>query len=223
LQKYPLKITKLIDGDFEISHFIITTINTLHKMRFNVVVALLFAMLAIAYSAPLAEIHEEDDSENTTDNAEIAAPEETPEEAFTRSDTDDDSSLTFNEFLQTELSYVQLKRKEFEMLDGDHDGKVTHGEYADYYGAQHEEAKQGQQKYLIELFKEFDHNNDKQLNRSEVETVLAKRFFLKPKANFAELFTQFDTNGDNALSMDEYGKFDASFPFYELEPLRQFA
>lgn len=161
-------------------------------------------------SLPIVSTVEDPDSSPLT---------ETPEETFLRSDSDGNAELTFDEFLHSELSYVQLKKDEFDLLDSDKDGIVSHDEYSNFYQQQKSDADETQKKYFIGLFKDFDANNDKRLNISEVKKILSKRFFLQPKDNFAELFQKFDEDKDGGLDLEEYKKFDQTFPFYELEPI----
>ena len=144
---------------------------------------------------------------------------ETPEESFLRSDSDGNSELTFDEFLHTELSYVQLKKDEFDLLDANKDGILSHDEYSNFYQKEKSDADENQKKYFVGLFKDFDANTDKRLNKSEVKKILSKRFLLQPKDNFAELFQKYDEDQDGGLDLEEYKKFDKTFPFYELEPL----
>ncbi|KAE9552865.1 hypothetical protein FO519_003930 [Halicephalobus sp. NKZ332] len=153
------------------------------------------------------------------DDPDISTPTETPEETFARTDSDGDSELSFDEFLHSELSYVQLKKTEFDMLDTDKDGLVSHDEYASFYEKEKSDADENQKRYFVGLFKEFDANNDKRLSQTEVKKILSKRFLLQAKDNFPELFQKFDEDKDGGLDLEEYKKFDQTFPFYELEPI----
>lgn len=76
---------------------------------------LLAALCVAALAMPIADDHE--------DHPEVIAITETPAEAFVRSDADEDLTLTFDEFLHTDTSYVQMKKAEFDMLDTN--GKLT--------------------------------------------------------------------------------------------------
>uniref|UniRef100_A0AC34R3U9 EF-hand domain-containing protein n=1 Tax=Panagrolaimus sp. JU765 TaxID=591449 RepID=A0AC34R3U9_9BILA len=145
---------------------------------------------------------------------------ETPEESFIRSDADGDAKLSFDEFLHTDLSYVQLKKAEFESIDKDGDDIISATEYAAFYQKDKADSDESQNKYFVELFKEFDTNSDKRLTPSEVRKILSKRFLLQPKENFGQLFSKFDDDKDGGLNLNEYKKFDQTFPFYELEPIR---
>lgn len=143
------------------------------------------------------------------------------DEAFKRVDADRSASLTFDEFLHTDLPYEQLKQDEFNALDTDHDGIVTRIEYERYYQKEKQNADDLRAEYFGQLYEEFDKNFDLKLDRSETEEILKKRFSLKPRNNFAQLFASFDKNGDDALNLDEYIQFDATFPFYQLDPLNK--
>jgi Ca2+-binding EF-hand superfamily protein len=154
------------------------------------------------------------------DHPEIIIQTETPAESFVRADTDEDIQLTFDEFLKTDLSYVQVKKAEFDQLDSNSDGILSLDEFSTFYRKQDEDKTVNNKKYYIGLFKEFDENNDKQLSQTEVKRILSKRFLLKPKENFGQLFEKYDSDGNGALNLGEYQKFDQTFPFYELEPIQ---
>uniref|UniRef100_A0AC35GJ75 EF-hand domain-containing protein n=1 Tax=Panagrolaimus sp. PS1159 TaxID=55785 RepID=A0AC35GJ75_9BILA len=158
--------------------------------------------------------------EDHVDHPEIIIQTETPAESFVRADTDEDIQLTFDEFLKTDLSYVQVKKAEFDQLDSNSDGILSLDEFSTFYRKQDEDKTVNNKKYYIGLFKEFDENNDKQLSQTEVKRILSKRFLLKPKENFGQLFEKFDSDGNGALNLGEYQKFDQTFPFYELEPIQ---
>jgi Ca2+-binding EF-hand superfamily protein len=161
-----------------------------------------------------------DDDDDHVDHPEIIIQTETPAESFVRADTDEDIQLTFDEFLKTDLSYVQVKKAEFDQLDSNSDGILSLDEFSTFYRKQDEDKTVNNKKYYIGLFKEFDENNDKQLSQTEVKRILSKRFLLKPKENFGQLFEKFDSDGNGALNLGEYQKFDQTFPFYELEPIQ---
>ncbi|CAD5215819.1 unnamed protein product [Bursaphelenchus xylophilus] len=144
---------------------------------------------------------------------------EQPEETFARSDVDKDDKLTFNQFLLTDLPYVQLKKEEFNNLDIDHDGFVTKTEYEQHYQKEKESAYDLKAEYFGQLYDQFDENMDLKLDINEIKNVLEKRFLLKPRENFSQIFKGFDKNNDGALDLEEYIKFDAEFPFQELDPL----
>ncbi|CAD5211466.1 unnamed protein product [Bursaphelenchus okinawaensis] len=144
---------------------------------------------------------------------------EQPEETFARSDTDNDEKLSFNQFLLTDLPYVQLKQDEFNNLDTDHDGFVTRKEYEQHYQKEKESAYDLKAEYFGQLYDQFDENMDLKLDIDETKNVLEKRFLLKPRENFGEIFQGFDKNHDGGLDLEEYIKFDHEFPFQELDPL----
>jgi Ca2+-binding EF-hand superfamily protein len=166
-----------------------------------------------------ASIASDDDHE---DHPEIAVPAstESPPESFVRADADEDLQLTFEEFLHTDLSYLQVKKAEFEMLDSNSDGILSSEEFTQFYAKQEEEKNGNTKKYYRGIFKEFDENMDKQLNPTEVKRILSKRFLLKPRENFGQLFEKFDSDNSGALNLEEYQKFDQTFPFYELDPIQ---
>uniref|UniRef100_A0A914YSQ5 EF-hand domain-containing protein n=1 Tax=Panagrolaimus superbus TaxID=310955 RepID=A0A914YSQ5_9BILA len=198
------------------------------------IVFLLAFSIAIVYSAPIIDptlpssTPSSSSSSETIEDDHVDHPEqviiqtETPAESFVRADIDEDIQLSFDEFLKTDLSYVQVKKAEFDMLDSNSDGILSLDEFSSFYRKQEEEkdSTDNNKKYYVGLFKEFDENNDKQLSQTEVKRILSKRFLLKPKQNFGQLFEKFDSDGNGLLNLGEYQKFDQTFPFYELEPIR---
>lgn len=145
---------------------------------------------------------------------------ETPEETFHRSDANGDRKLNFDEFLHTDQLYEQLKREEFNGLDGNHDGVVSKEEYDSHYQQEKESNDDAKAEYFGQIFDEFDENFDLKLSQTELQKVLEKRFLLKPRANYPQIFKSFDENNDGGLSLDEYIKLDADLPFQEFDPIK---
>uniref|UniRef100_A0AC34F3K0 EF-hand domain-containing protein n=1 Tax=Panagrolaimus sp. ES5 TaxID=591445 RepID=A0AC34F3K0_9BILA len=203
-------------------------------MMSKMFVLLAIGTIAIVYSAPIIDPSTDPSTTPLPSSSEIVEddhvdhPEqviiqtETPAESFVRADTDEDIQLSFDEFLKTDLSYVQVKKAEFDMLDANSDGILSLDEFTSFYRKQEEEkdSTDNNKKYYVGLLKEFDENNDKKLSQTEVKRILSKRFLLKPKENFGQLFEKFDSDGNGLLNLGEYQKFDQTFPFYELEPIR---
>ncbi|KAH7727372.1 Protein F23F1.2 [Aphelenchoides avenae] len=146
-------------------------------------------------------------------------PQETPVQAFARSDLNKDASLTFDEFLHTDLLYEQLKREEFDALDANHDGILTKAEYDAHFQKEKESSDDLRAEYFGKIFEDFDENFDLKLSPEEVKKVLEKRFLLKTRENFPEIFRAFDKNANGGLELEEYVKFDSEMPFQELDPL----
>ncbi|KAI6184260.1 hypothetical protein M3Y97_00576900 [Aphelenchoides bicaudatus] len=144
---------------------------------------------------------------------------EKPDETFKRVDGDKSDSLSFDEFLHTDLPYEQLKRDEFDALDVDHDGKITRQEYESHYQKEKQNADDLRAEYFGQIYQDFDKNFDIKLDRSEVEELLEKRFSLRPRTNFPQIFASFDANHDGALDLEEYIKFDSEMPFHQLDPI----
>uniref|UniRef100_A0A7E4ZYJ6 EF hand n=1 Tax=Panagrellus redivivus TaxID=6233 RepID=A0A7E4ZYJ6_PANRE len=175
--------------------------------------------VAILCTVTAAPISIENSSEHE-DNPQVPVIKtETPEESFLRSDANPDRILNFDEYLHSDLSYVQLKQAEFDEMDANSDGVISAEEYGKFYDIS-KNSNDETNKYYAGIFKEFDKNMDKKMSESELKRVLSKRFFLAPKDNFGELFAGFDADKDGSLNLAEYGRFDQEFPFHELEPTR---
>jgi len=144
---------------------------------------------------------------------------EKPDETFKRVDADKTDSLSFDEFLHTDLPYEQLKKDEFDALDTNKDGTITRLEYQSHYQKEKQNADDLRAEYFGQIYEEFDENFDLKLSRDEIEKVLEKRFSLKPRPNFPMIFASFDKNHDGALDLDEYIKFDSEMPFHQLDPI----
>uniref|UniRef100_A0A914C8K6 EF-hand domain-containing protein n=1 Tax=Acrobeloides nanus TaxID=290746 RepID=A0A914C8K6_9BILA len=146
-------------------------------------------------------------------------PGETHEQTFDRTDADKNAFLTFDEFLHTDIVYENMKREEFNVLDTNHDGAVSRNEYLNHFQKEKENADGMRAEYFGKIYEEYDNNFDLKLDQDEVTKVLAERFLLKPRENFANIFKSFDANNDGGLDITEYVKFDAEMPFHELDPV----
>lgn len=151
----------------------------------------------------------------------VEAVQETPEESFNRSDGNNDRSLTFDEFLHSDLLYERLKKEEFDGLDANHDGIVTKSEYDTHYRKEKETSDDLKAEYFGQIFEEFDENFDLKLSQEELAKVMQKRFLLKIPANFAQIFKKFDKNNDGGLDINEYLELDRDLDFHQFEPLPQ--
>uniref|UniRef100_A0A0M3HPF8 EF-hand domain-containing protein n=1 Tax=Ascaris lumbricoides TaxID=6252 RepID=A0A0M3HPF8_ASCLU len=148
-------------------------------------------------------------------------PEETPAQKFARSDANHDEVLTFDEFLHTELAYERIKKDEFDYYDTNKDGVISIEEYEGHLTVQKERSDELRAEYFGKIYETFDEDFDMKMNEKEVRKMLAERFLLKPRANFAKIFSSFDVNKDGGLEIEEFIKFDEEMPFEELDPLER--
>ncbi|VDK44511.1 unnamed protein product [Anisakis simplex] len=144
---------------------------------------------------------------------------EFPDEKFARSDANHDDKLTFNEFLHTELAYEHVKRDEFKMLDLNNDGFISIGEYQQNLDDEKERSIERRAQYFGKIYEDFDEDFDMKMSEQEVRRMLAQRFLLKPRNNFARIFNSFDANKNGGLEIEEYLKFDEQLPFEEMDPI----
>ncbi|KAJ1366093.1 hypothetical protein KIN20_026687 [Parelaphostrongylus tenuis] len=167
-----------------------------------------------AFSAPLSPPLEEQ-----FNMPGFSALQENYEEKFLRVDQNRDKKLTFDEFLQMEVAYVDAKKEEFDSLDKNGDGVITHSEYEEHYRGVSNRSEARRTEYFGKVFREFDENRDMSLGQDELEKVLAKRFLVKPRENFPKLFYNLDKDHSGGLDLNEYMKFDATFPFEQTDPI----
>ncbi|KHJ82835.1 EF hand, partial [Oesophagostomum dentatum] len=133
------------------------------------------------------------------------AKQENHEEKFLRVDGNRDKRLDFNEFLHSELAYVDAKKEEFASLDKDKDGIVTQKEYEEHYHGVTSRSEARRSEYFAKVFQDFDEDFDMSLNQGEMERVLAERFLVKPRENFPKLFYSFDHDHSGGLDLTEDG------------------
>jgi len=146
--------------------------------------------------------------------------EETNDQKFTRSDGDGNGSLTFSEFLQSDKTYADLKREEFNQFDADKDGIVTRSEYENFYAKQNEAIIQQRAEYFGQLFEDFDENFDLKLDIIELTKLLRQRYLVKVRQNFPAHFARFDLDNDGGLNLQEMIAFDREIPFEDMDPIQ---
>jgi len=132
----------------------------------------------------------------------------TPDEEFKAADANKDNKLDFEEFLHKDPYHLKRVIEEFKKFDANVDGIVTRAEYD-------EKVKADSQDQLRSFIKEFDTNDDAQLQEEEVLKFLSQRHGVKPKESFS--FDKFDTKANGALDTKEFGELDANIPWDDME------
>ncbi|VDM59431.1 unnamed protein product [Angiostrongylus costaricensis] len=183
--------------------------------RSNMQLALITtALCCSAFSAPVPVPLEEE-----FNLPGFSAMQENHEEKFLRVDQNKDKKLNFGEFLHMELAYVDAKKEEFDSLDKDGDGIITQREYEEHYRGVTNRSEARRTEYFAKVFQDFDEDFDLSLSQNELEKLLAKRFLVKPRENFPKLFYNLDNDRSGGLDLNEYMKFDATFPFDQTDPI----
>uniref|UniRef100_A0A914VBM5 EF-hand domain-containing protein n=1 Tax=Plectus sambesii TaxID=2011161 RepID=A0A914VBM5_9BILA len=139
---------------------------------------------------------------------------ETPDEEFARCDTNNDSMLSFLEFLNRDESYGQQLKDAFEQYDTNNDGVIKKAEIEAYYQKLVDEEMEQQVTGLNSTISNYD-VGDYKLQQPEFVKYLEGKYYKKCANDtiLTQVFKKYDTNKDKALDASELCDLDEDMTY----------